>query len=421
MKSLNSYLLTLAHHKRAAILVIVPVLFVLWVVLVIGKANTIRSAVTEKVVAISSLNDLRDDIGESPINNSTEEVAQRKVNVINSLRLSKEQISDSLYQTIEDVYFSNKVSRFSLLETDINAEVRRLRTQLGQDSVRLGSLWNQVTIIGLIACLFAIVSAAFFIKNLRGQDQLLDANEVLRKLNSELEEKGEELATLNETKDRLFAIIGHDLRSPINSLKGLFDMMDDRMISEKEFMVFSAKLRNGVEHVYFALNNLLLWAHAQMQGISTQAKDVTMAPLVKEVTLLLGDFANEKGVELITNIPDDSKVYADPDHLKLIFRNLISNALKFTPKGGSVRIVGSRLDNNMLFSVIDNGIGMSNATLQNLFKRQSFQSRYGTNGEKGTGLGLMLCQDFIEKNKGKVWAESTPNEGSTFHFTIPGA
>ena len=341
--------------------------------------------------------------------------------IINSLRSSKQFISDSLYESIDEIYLGQKPSRFSTLEMYINAEVRALRMKLGQDSMQLGNLWNQATIIGLIACLFAIVSATFFIKNLRGQDLLLEANKNLRKLNSELEEKGEELATLNDTKDRLFAIIGHDLRSPINSLKGLFEMMDDRMISQKEFMIFSAKLRNGVEHVYFALNNLLLWAHAQMQGISTQAKEVSMTPLVNEVTLLLGDFANEKGVELVRNVPEDSKVYADPDHLKLVLRNLISNALKFTPKGGCVRIIGSHVEDNMLFSIIDNGIGMNETTLKNLFKRQSFQSRYGTNGEKGTGLGLMLCQDFIEKNKGKVWAESTPNKGSTFHFTIPRA
>lgn len=419
MNSIRKSSFSFNNNKGAVVLITLPLLFVLWVVLVMIEVNGIRSDVADKVNTISYLNSLREDFTDPMVEGSSGERASRKVNLINELSATKKVLSDSLYQSIEKIYLSNKSSQFDYLETLINKEVRGLRGQLGADSMKLSGLWTQASLIGIIACVFAFVSAIFYIRNVNAQKNILRANSELKELNKHLNEKGIELGQMNDTKDRLFAIIGHDLRSPINSLKGLFDLLDKHTISEEEFKHYASKLRNNVEHVLFTLNNLLLWAHAQMQGIETHAKPIFVAPIIEEVQQLLQEFANGKGVQLSVEITGKQRVYADPDHVKLIMRNLISNAIKFTPGGGTVRVLGSTLNGSPLFSVIDSGVGMSDATLQSLFKKQSYKASSGTNGEKGTGLGLVLCHDFVKKNGGSIWAESIPGKGSTFHFTLP--
>lgn len=421
MKKGPNYFSTLAAHKREALLIVLPLLFVVWVVVVMVKVNRLQTDVANKVGAISYLNDVREDFNDLMVENTPGERAARKVHLINGLNAQRELLSDSLYISIEQIYFGNKSSQFDYLEVLMFKEIRQLRAGLGRNSIQLSGLWNQAAFIGIIACLFAVVSASLFIRNLGVRKKLTLVNANLNQLNAELREKGLELGEMNETKDRLFAIIGHDLRSPINSLKALFDLLDQNMISQDQFKHYASKLRNNVEHVHFSLNNLLLWAHAQMQGIKTHARPVTIAPLVEEVQHLLQEFASKKGVHVSIEVEKGQQAFVDPDHLKLIFRNLISNAIKFTPRGGSVRILGSTLNNAPLFSVVDTGNGMSETTLKSLFKKQSFKPLPGTDGEKGSGLGLVLCHDFVKKNDGAIWAESTLDNGSTFHFSLPAA
>ena len=401
-KSLN----TLRYRKYVWPLVSLPLVFIIWVSIVIFQAINIRKQVESKVVAISSLSQIRNYLTNEPEPNVEHD--ETSAQWLNDVELW---VEPTLFQQLL-AQLQSPSSDNSIILGQLNMQIDALRSELGGDSQKLGELWSQVTIIGLLACVFALASALLFVRILSKRQELQAANENLVRLNQELE-------TINETKDRLFAIIGHDLRSPINSLKGLFDLVEDHSISQDEFIKFSSKLKHGVEHVHFALNNLLQWAHAQMQGIKTNPKRLLLKDLTQEVIDLLYDFAMNKQIGLTNRIDPLIFVWCDSDQIKLVLRNLISNALKFTEKGGSV-LISAKQDNGVCEVLIqDNGIGMKPDKLRELFSSDSIKSGYGTEGEKGTGLGLILCKEFVEKNGGTLWGESVENQGTSFYFTLP--
>ena len=265
------------------------------------------------------------------------------------------------------------------------------------------------------------------------KEEIQYKNEMLSKINEELrvnleviEEQSKKMADqadhldkVNQTKDKLFSIIGHDLRSPVNSLKGLLSLLTSETISQEEFVIFSSKLKHGVEHLHFTLNNLLEWANNQMRGIEADPENYDIHQLAMENILLLEEFATEKNIQLINLIPKETMIFADKDQIRLVLRNLISNAVKFTPENGSISITSLKNNDKIEVSVTDNGIGMSKENLGKLFKNTSHFSSHGTSGEKGTGLGLLLCKEMIEKNGGHIWVDSEQGKGTSFIFSVP--
>lgn len=261
-----------------------------------------------------------------------------------------------------------------------------------------------------------------------------DNNRLIKEQNMMLERKVEErtrelnqqslqLKELNHTKDKLFAIIGHDLKSPINSLKALLDLLASKNITVEEFMQFSSNLKNSVEHIHFTLNNLLQWANSQMQGIEVHPQMIDLHILAQESIDLFEEIAQKKQIKLHNDILPAQLAWADEDQINLVFRNLISNALKFTEMGGAIFIKTHTptyaQPNMQLISIQDTGIGISSEAMKHLFKTQANNSTQGTQGEKGTGLGLSLCQDFVMRNHGEIWVESTVGKGTTFYFSLP--
>ncbi|WP_158857637.1 ATP-binding protein [Lunatibacter salilacus] len=236
----------------------------------------------------------------------------------------------------------------------------------------------------------------------------------------EIESIAKDLEEVNKTKDKLFGIVGHDLRSPINSLNSLMQYTMDESLSQEEFLQISHKLKNEVEHVHFTLNNLLNWAKSQMQGITSYPDFLNINELVEENIELYKPISTSKSIAVISKIAGETISWADREQINLVIRNLLNNALKFTPKNGTIEI-SSRLnkDNDWEISLRDNGIGMSTEIIDSLFKPNFHTKRYGTSGEKGTGLGLILVKDFLESNKGSIWVSSEVNKGSTFTFTLP--
>jgi signal transduction histidine kinase/uncharacterized protein HemY len=249
--------------------------------------------------------------------------------------------------------------------------------------------------------------------------EIQNQTEELRQMNEELDNQARQLSTLNHTKDKIFAIVGHDLKSPINSLKGLLSLVTSQNISPDEFVQFTSQLQQNVEHIHFTMNNLLHWANAQMQGIETAPKNTDLYELAQENIDLFESVAQNKQITLQNSILPTTIVWADTDQINLVFRNLISNALKFTPKGGKISLKQENGNDFYQISVTDTGIGISKEVQAKLFQPQIHLSTQGTAGEKGTGLGLLLCKDFVENNRGKIWVESTPNQGTTFYFTLP--
>jgi signal transduction histidine kinase len=235
----------------------------------------------------------------------------------------------------------------------------------------------------------------------------------------EIQKQATELQKLNEMKDQIFTIIGHDLRSPINSLYSLLKMLDRQDITTEEFLAISNRLKTAVNGLHFTLNNMLKWASVQMQGRTLEKTKVDLHLLVLQTETLFKEMAENKQITLENNITTSIMVWADADQIDVILRNLVNNALKYTPKSGKITLQASLQSEFVEVVVTDTGIGMSEETQQNIFQDVPTGSQKGTQDEQGTGIRLMLCKAFAEKNGGKIAVESIIGKGSRFYFTLP--
>lgn len=238
-----------------------------------------------------------------------------------------------------------------------------------------------------------------------------------------LSESFREIKRLNETKDRIFSIIAHDLRSPINLLQGILTIFQLGGFSDPEEL---KKMMNNasmnVQNVSELLDNLLSWARIQIQREDMQMKprEINLNTLIQDVVRLYQEALDIKDIQTeIAVAEENARVWADPDATKLVLRNLISNATKFTPKQGNLSIrTTAEADGKIKLHISDTGMGMNEALQQQLFGG-IVESRKGTEKEQGTGLGLMLCKDFITWNGGEIGVESQEGKGSTFWITLP--
>ena len=238
---------------------------------------------------------------------------------------------------------------------------------------------------------------------------------------TKLKNTEEELQKLLITKDKFFTIIAHDLKNPFNTLIGLTQLLVhgfDRMSTEK-VKHFHQSLHQISKNGYELLINLLEWARSQMGRMEFQPEQQNLYKLTTETFSLYNSKAEQKEILLTNNVHKDSFAYADINMIKTIFRNLVSNALKFTDHGGVVEISSQTNGELVEVTIRDTGIGIEPNTINNLFKLDVHRSTQGTDNEMGTGLGLLLCKEFIEKHKGKIWAESKVGFGTKFIFTLP--
>jgi signal transduction histidine kinase len=257
------------------------------------------------------------------------------------------------------------------------------------------------------------------------QKQIQETNAKLEKLNAEIisqntaiTKQKEEQEKINVFKDKLFSIISHDLRNPLASLKGSLLLFKMDFLKEEERAELVEKLSRDLQSSSYLLDNLLNWAKNQMQGLKYNPQQINLTTLIEENILLLKPQAESKHISLTCNVLPDISVFADVDMVKVVIRNLIHNAIKYTPNHGQVRISAFISESYVLTSVHDTGTGISKEDQQKLFSAEHF-SKHGTSNEKGSGLGLLLSKDFVEKNQGAIWVESAEYEGSTFTFTLP--
>lgn len=230
----------------------------------------------------------------------------------------------------------------------------------------------------------------------------------------------------NTAKDKFFSIIAHDLRNPfnvlLNSSKILAETFDDLAIDEVKSTINDIK--NSAQSTFALLENLLEWSRTQRNKIAFICEEIDLYEMAFNSLYIYGQSAKKKSINLINMVEPDSIVYADRHMLNTIFRNLVSNAIKFTPEWGNITISAEKSDDAFQVSVIDSGIGISPIDVEKLFKIDVSHTTIGTNSEKGTGLGLVICKEFIEKHNitkssGKIWVESTFGSGTAFHFTLP--
>jgi signal transduction histidine kinase len=252
-------------------------------------------------------------------------------------------------------------------------------------------------------------------------------NKELLELNASLEEqvaqRTEELREANAAKDKFFSIIAHDLKSPFNALLGLSDaMLENWEIFENEDKLeFVQDIHNTSKNTYALLQNLLEWSRSQIGSLQINSEVFNPVELVNENIMVLKQHAETKQISIANKLNNEVLCSADKNMISTVFRNLISNAIKFTNPQGNITITGCTKNEYHEFSVTDNGIGMNEKTKDDLFKLNSKTQRAGTSEESGTGLGLLLCKEFVEKNGGEIAVTSKENEGSTFSFTLPAA
>ena len=235
------------------------------------------------------------------------------------------------------------------------------------------------------------------------------------------EEKEMQVKKLLDDKDKFFSIIAHDLRGPFNGIIGLSELLleNDNQLKPKETNEFIQLIHQSSKNVYSLLENLLTWAQSQTGSLEFSPKKIEISPIINKTISLLDNIAKSKNIRIESKIKNEEYAFADKDMLETIFRNLISNAIKFTENNGEVQLSITRENNQIVFSVQDNGIGIPPEKITNLFAINHRNTTSGTNDETGTGLGLMLCKDFVKKHGGKIWVESEIGKGSNFKFSIP--
>jgi two-component system sensor histidine kinase/response regulator len=236
----------------------------------------------------------------------------------------------------------------------------------------------------------------------------------------QIEEKNRDLQALNDTKQKLFSIIAHDLRSPIGQLKNSLDLVSKEYMTPEVFKQVSTKLSSEVDQLHSTLDNLLKWSISQFQGITAVPEKVVLSDLIPKKIKLFKQSVEQKNITIQFEAMAID-VWADPEHLRLVLRNLISNAIKYSNPGGIIRISASANDNRVVIEIADNGVGMNEEVKSAIFNSSLMISNTGTSNEKGTGLGLKLCKEFIEKNNGQIRVESIEHKGSTFYIALPQA
>ncbi|GAB4478467.1 MAG: hypothetical protein OHK0057_29430 [Thermoflexibacter sp.] len=281
-----------------------------------------------------------------------------------------------------------------------------------------------IRIMILFVFLFFVLNL-FRTEHLTYQKEIEQKNQVLQEQQNELlsqsellEEQKAELIRLNQTKDKLFSIIGHDLRTPIGGLKSFVDFINEGNLSSEEFVVFSEELKKNIDNIYAMLETLLEWSQAQIKGIELNFTHLNIKELANEKIMLFSELAKGKQLRLKNDIDSDMLTYADENHLRLVLRNLLSNAIKFTPNYGQITISATETETKVIVCVQDTGIGMSKEQISQLFQKNIIHSQKGTEGERGVGLGLWLVKESVETNQGQIWVESEVGKGSKFYFTL---
>ncbi|MEO6151472.1 MAG: HAMP domain-containing sensor histidine kinase [Mucilaginibacter sp.] len=234
----------------------------------------------------------------------------------------------------------------------------------------------------------------------------------------QVEMKARELEYANVTKNKLFSILAHDLRSPLSSIQNYLEILAEYRLDEEERKTINHDLLTATQNTQQMLSNLLMWTKSQMEGVNANLAVVNLKDVLNTTLAVKKSSADEKGIQLTNNLKSNLLVIADPDMLQLTVRNLINNSIKFTHPGGEIDISSAvSSDGECRVIIKDTGIGIPYAIQQEIFSLK-VGSTFGTNNEKGVGLGLILCKEFTEMQNGKIWFESAPGWGTTFYLSL---
>jgi PAS domain S-box-containing protein len=238
----------------------------------------------------------------------------------------------------------------------------------------------------------------------------------------EIKLKNELLQTINAEKDKFFSILAHDLKGPLSAFLGATQILAEEIqnMTVKEIEAITISMKESATNIYGLLENLLEWSRLKQGRMNFNPEKIKLEQIITACIELLKESARKKEIKISCSIADDLEIYADLHMLETVIRNLVSNAIKFTSKSGEINVSATmRADNAVEIKIRDTGIGMSQEIISKLFFLNQQTSRKGTEGEPSTGLGLLLCKEFIEMHKGNIWVESEEGKGSAFSFTVP--
>jgi PAS domain S-box-containing protein len=243
----------------------------------------------------------------------------------------------------------------------------------------------------------------------------------IRESEIKLKHYSEELKKSNAAKDKLFTMIGHDLKNPFTSILGLTSLLKENIkaFDEDELSEIVGALYTEGNNAFILLENLLNWSRSQLNKITPKPTHFLIRKTVEQVVRLLAEMANKKKISFEVNVDQELKAFADETMIETVIRNLISNAIKFSNERSTVSIEAKRTDHAIRVSIKDSGVGIDPLIVEKLFKTGTYYTTFGTSNEKGTGLGLQICKEFIEMNKGEISVESEKGTGSVFYFTVP--
>ena len=249
------------------------------------------------------------------------------------------------------------------------------------------------------------------------------SNRNIKERNRRLDEMNAELLALNKTKDRLFSIIGHDLKNPINTIMGFNDLLNSKNgdLTQETRSKYLGYISESIKNVSELLEDLLEWSRTQLQTINFKQQQLDLNELIRKNIDLARATAEKKNITLEAHTSEPVMVMADDYMVNTVLRNLISNAVKFTSERGTIQVRTKAATKTVGVSVKDTGMGMSEEVIRKLFQVDNHVSMKGTSGEPGTGLGLLICKEFVEKHNGEIHVTSKPGKGSTFSFDLPRA
>lgn len=319
--------------------------------------------------------------------------------------------SDSIYNEEKD----RRINYLQLKQNDFDYIILAKENEEQIEKIKNKNLLILLILLGLI---FLMLLAILLYRSIRIKNKL---NTQLHNKNIEIYNSNKELSQLNATKDAFFRILGHDLKSPISTVVSFTDMLQNNydQFTKKEILEYIGITKNSALDTIDLLENLLEWAKLQSGMISMKLVETNIYQLLNDTVSHLQNLLITKKITLVTDVNPDLSFLLDKNMTASILRNLVSNAIKFTNENGEINITAKKdKQGGFLIAVSDNGIGMSPEKIESLFKIENSSSSLGTNNEKGTGVGLILCKDFAEKQGGKIWAESEPGIGSKFYFKL---
>ncbi len=332
--------------------------------------------------------------------------------------------SEKLTESKDSLYTTENIESVNKLEILYNIQKKETELKLAEE--RENSLQNQNIIYIITIFFLAVIIIGFYLrykyKN-KVSKLLKTKNDELTSLNSELECSRLKLKEANDSKDKFFSIISHDLKNPIGSFKNLTELLSDSYenMEKNEQIEFIEILKQSSYRIFNLLEDLLAWSRTQTNKLEIFIVESNLYSLSLIVLEHIYMNALNKKIQINNLIKKDIMCSIDENMIITVFRNLISNAIKFTNEGGVININSSENieRNEVVISIEDNGIGMPEEILAKLFRIDTVIKQKGTNDETGTGLGLILCKEFVEINKGRIWVEGKESIGSTFYFTIP--